>query len=155
RWLVWNAEPLSHYEGGPAILAVGQDITSLKQAQEHALQSARLASIGQMVTGLAHESRNALQLIQASLEMLALEVEDRPEALELIASIQAAEDRLHRLFEDIRGYAAPIQLERDTYDLAQVWRNVWEHLTPQRNGRQVVLREHTEGTDLSCAVDLF
>jgi PAS domain S-box-containing protein len=155
RWLVWNAEILPHYEGGSAILAVGQDITTLKQAQEQALQSARLATIGQMVTGLAHESRNALQLIQASLEMLALEVEDRPEALELIASIQGAEDRLHRLFEDIRGYAAPIQLERDTYNLARVWRGVWEHLAPLRNGRQVQLQEHTDGIDLSCAVDLF
>jgi PAS domain S-box-containing protein len=155
RWLVWNAEILSDYEGSSAILAVGQDITTLKQAQEQALQSARLATIGQMVTGLAHESRNALQLIQASLEMLALEVEDRPEALELIASIQGAEDRLHRLFEDIRGYAAPIQLEQDTYNMARVWRNVWEHLASLRNGRQIQLQEHTGGIDLSCAVDLF
>jgi two-component system, LuxR family, sensor kinase FixL len=154
-WIVWNVECLPDYEGGPAILAVGQDITTLKQAQEQAVQSARLAAIGQMVAGLAHESRNALQLIQASLEMLALEVEDRPEALELIASIQGAEDRLHRLFDDIRGYAAPIQLERDIYDIARVWRGVWEQLTPQRNGRQSLLREHTKEADLSCAVDLF
>jgi PAS domain S-box-containing protein len=27
RWMVWNAELLSHYEEGPAILAVGQDIS--------------------------------------------------------------------------------------------------------------------------------
>jgi two-component system, LuxR family, sensor kinase FixL len=154
-WIVWNVECLADYEEGPAILAVGQDITTLKQAQEQAVQSARLAAIGQMVAGLAHESRNALQLIQASLEMLALEVEDRPEALELIASIQGAEDRLHRLFDDIRGYAAPIQLERDIYDMARVWRGVWEQLAPQRNGRQSLLREHTEGIELSSAVDLF
>ena len=38
----------------------------------------------QMVTGLAHESRNALQRSQACLEMLALAVRDRPEALDLI-----------------------------------------------------------------------
>ena len=60
------------YEDGPAILKVGQDITFLKQAQERALQAERLAAIGQMVTGLAHESRNALQRSQACLEMLAL-----------------------------------------------------------------------------------
>ena len=65
---------LSDYDDGPAILAVGQDITFLKQAQERALQAERLAAIGQMVTGLAHESRNALQRIQACLEMLALAV---------------------------------------------------------------------------------
>ena len=60
RWMVWNARPLPDYEGGPAVLAVGQDITALKQAQERTLQAERLAAIGQMVTGLAHESGNAL-----------------------------------------------------------------------------------------------
>jgi PAS domain S-box-containing protein len=155
RWMVWNAERLQHYEDGPAVLAVGQDITKLKQAQEQALQAERLATIGQMVAGLAHESRNALQLIQASLEILALEVEDRPAALELVADIQGAEDRLHRLFEDIRGYAAPLTLERETYDLAKVWRGAWEHLTHLRQGRQAELHEDVRGLDLSCAVDLF
>ena len=83
RWIVWNARYLPDYEDGPAILSVGHDITFLKQAQERALQSERLAAIGQMVTGLAHESRNALQRSQACLEMLALKVRDRPEALDV------------------------------------------------------------------------
>jgi two-component system, LuxR family, sensor kinase FixL len=154
-WMVWNADLLPDYEGTPAILAVGQDITTLKQAQEQALQSERLATIGQMVAGLAHESRNALQLIQASLEMLALEVEDRPAALEEIAAIQAAEDRLHRLFEDIRGYAAPIHLQLDVYDLSTVWRRVWGQMMPQRNGRTADLVERIRGLDLACWLDLF
>ena len=34
RWMVWNAQLLADYEDEPAILAIGQDITSLKQAQE-------------------------------------------------------------------------------------------------------------------------
>jgi PAS domain S-box-containing protein len=154
-WMVWNAEVLKDYQGEPAVLLVGQDITKLKEAQEEALQATRLAAIGQMTAGLAHESRNALQLIQASLEMLALEVEDRPEALELVESIQAAEDRLHRLFEDVRGYAAPIQLERDVYDISRVWRGAWEQVKRARGGTQAQLREHTEGVDLCCLVDLY
>ncbi len=60
RWLIWNARYLPDYEDAPAILLVGNDITFLKEAQDRALQSERLAAIGQMVTGLAHESRNAL-----------------------------------------------------------------------------------------------
>jgi PAS domain S-box-containing protein len=155
RWMVWNAECLPDYEGGTTVLVVGQDITNLKEAQEQALQAERLATLGQMVAGLAHESRNALQLIQANLDMLTLEVEDRPEALELVVSIQGAEERLHRLFEDIRGYAAPINLERERCDVAQVWRAAWEQLAPRRNGRQARLREETQGVDLCCAVDLF
>jgi PAS domain S-box-containing protein len=155
RWVVWNLERLPDYGEGPAVLKVGLDITEHKRAQERAVQAERLAALGQMVAGLAHESRNALQLIQASLEMLALEVEDRPEALELIASIQGAEDRLHRLFEDIRGFAAPIHLECEVENLAGVWRMVWQQLTSQYDGRQTQLREHTAGVDLACAVDLF
>ena len=84
RCLVWNARRLEDYEGSEAILVVGHDITELKQAQHRALQSERLAAIGQMVTGLAHESRNALQRGQSCLEMLALKVSDRPEAIDLI-----------------------------------------------------------------------
>ena len=85
RWMVWNSRLLMDYDGGPAVLAVGQDITGVKKAQQRALQTERLAAIGQMVAGLAHESRNALQRSQACLEMLALTVKDRPEALDLIA----------------------------------------------------------------------
>jgi FixJ family two-component response regulator len=50
----------------------------LKVAHQRALQSERLAAIGEMVAGLAHESRNALQQIQASLEMLARRIEGQP-----------------------------------------------------------------------------
>jgi signal transduction histidine kinase len=96
-----------------------------------------------------------LQLIQTSLEALALEVEDRPEALRVIGDIQGAEDRLHRLFEDIRGYAAPITLDRDTYDLRTVWQRVWQELAPRRHGRDVSLRESGLELDLRCSVDLF
>ena len=81
-----------------------------------------------MVAGLAHESRNAFQRIQACLEMLALEVEDRPEALEWVARIQRAQEHLHHLYEEVRNYAAPIHLERRACDMARAWRDTWSHL---------------------------
>ena len=90
-----------------------RDVTELKKAQELALRSERLAAIGQMMTGLAHESGNALARSQSCLEMLAWEVEDRPEALELIDRIQKAQDHLQQLYEEVRSYAAPLRLERE------------------------------------------
>ncbi len=155
RWMVWNARYLADYEDGPAILKVGQDITFLKQAQERAVQSERLAAIGEMVTGLAHESRNALQRSQACLEMLALAVRDRPEALDLIGRIQKAQDHLHTLYEDVRGYAAPIKLDRTPCDLARIWREAWSHLESARAEKQAVLVEATGGLDLRCVADPF
>src|SRR5262245_41937141 len=76
RWALWNADLLAEYDGAPAVLTIGLDVTALRQSQEAALQAERLAAIGQMMTGLAHESGNALARSQACLEMLALEVQD-------------------------------------------------------------------------------
>lgn len=155
RLLVWNARRLKDFDGAPAVLTVGHDITELKQAQQRALQAERLAAIGQTVAGLAHESRNAFQRIQACLEMLSLEVEDRPDALDLVNRIQRAQDHLHQLYEEVRSYAAPITLDRQMCDLSQVWRDAWEHLEVSRRAKQVRLHEEIDGVDAYCAVDVF
>lgn len=154
RWVLWNARRLDDLDGS-SILAVGQDITTLKQAQDRAVQSERLAAIGQMVAGLAHESRNALQRSQACLEMLGLEVQDRPRARDLISRLQRAQEHLHTLYEDVRGYAAPIVLERRPGDLAAIWRLAWAHLERPRAGRVAGLQEEAEGLDLTIAADPF
>jgi signal transduction histidine kinase len=127
----------------------------LEQAQERAVQAERLAAIGEMVTGLAHESRNALQRSQACLEMLALAVRDRPEALDLIDRIQKAQDHLHTLYDDVRSYAAPIKLERTPCDLARVWREAWFHLESARAEKRARLVEEIDGIDLRCVADSF
>jgi signal transduction histidine kinase len=127
----------------------------LKQAQEQALQAERLAAIGQMMTGLAHESGNALARSKACLEMLAWEVEDKPEALELIDRIQKALNHLKHLYEEVRGYAAPIKLDREVWDLSGIWRQAWENLSVSRQGRDTSLHEETGALDLHCAVDQF
>lgn len=155
RWVIWNAQKLPDYEGGMAILRVGQDITSLKQAQEQALQSVRLAAIGQMMTGLAHESGNALARSQACLDILAMEVEDRPEALDLIESIKKAQNHLQQMYEEVRGYATPLKLEREPWDMSAIWRQAWQNLALARQGKQAQLREHTQAVDLNCTVDHF
>lgn len=153
--LVWNTQRLENYQGAPAVLAIGQDITLLKQAQDRVVQSQRLAAIGQMVTGLAHESRNALQRSQACLEMLVLELKDRPTALDLVARIQRAQDHLHHLYEEVRDYAAPIRLCQQRCNLGQIVHDTWAHLGPARQGRDVQLFVEDHVLDLSCSADPF
>jgi signal transduction histidine kinase/FixJ family two-component response regulator len=131
------------------------DITERKRSQERVLQTERLAAIGQMMTGLAHESGNALARSQACLEMLALEVQDRTEALDLVARVQKAQDHLRQLYEEVRGYAAPLKLEREVWDISGIWRQAWTNLALRRQGREACLLEKTHGADLSCAVDHF
>jgi PAS domain S-box-containing protein len=155
RWLVWNAQRLDDFEGEAAVLAVGQDFTERREAQERLLRSERLAGIGQMVTGIAHESRNALQRIQSCSEMLELEIEGNEEALRLVRRIEEAQDHLLRLFDEVRGFVAPIQLERAITRLDTVWREAWQLLETARRGRDVRLIEETAGIDVNVEVDRF
>jgi signal transduction histidine kinase/FixJ family two-component response regulator len=154
--LLCYAAPLRNEHGEPRG-AVGAflDITERKRSQERALQTERLAGIGQMVTGLAHESGNALARSQACLEMLALEVQDRQDALDLVQRVQKAQDHLQQLYEEVRGYAAPLKLEREPWSLASVWRHAWASLALKRQGRDAGLEEQTGGLDMHCAVDHF
>src|SRR5487761_1278151 len=153
RSIVWNAEVLDDFDGQPAMLAIGHDVTELNEAQRKALQAERLAAIGQMMAGLTHESRNALQRSKACLEMLALEVEDRPAALDLVRRIEKAQDRLQLLYEEVRSYAAPINLDRELYDLRALWRETWSHLEHLNRDKNLEFSEQLACGDLKCLVD--
>ena len=128
------------------------EIAERKRAQELALQAERLAAIGQMVAGLAHESRNSLQQIHAAAAMLARRLPVGSEAA-LLTEINKAHDRLHDLLEAVRGYAAPIKLCREVHDLADLWRAAWSELAPLRQGRVVRFHDDTEAVDRRCLVD--
>lgn len=154
-WIVWNARRLDQFEGGPAVLAVGQDFTAWRDAQEKLLRSERLAGIGQMVTGIAHESRNALQRIQSSSEMLELQVEGNDRARTHVRRVQEAQDDLHRLLEEVRGYAAPIQLEPEFCQLDATWQQAWDSLETVRRGRDATLAANANAVDLHMPVDRF
>ena len=154
-WSLAKASTFEHFQHGRVWLKIHSDITDLKAAQERALQSERLAAIGEMITGLAHESRNALQGSQGCLERLAWRLEDRPEALDLVRRAQQELDRLGRLLDDVRGYVAPINLSRADCDLSNIWREAWHKLTDQLVERDVSLHEQFSRVDLHCAVDRF
>jgi signal transduction histidine kinase len=106
-----------------------------------------------MVAGIAHESRNALQQIQSSAEMLARRIRSGESVL--VGEIQKAHDRLHHLLEDVRGYAAPLKLSCEVHDLGSLWTEAWKQLVPHRRGRDVLFHEDTSGVDLHCLVDPY
>lgn len=130
-----------------------RDLSEMKAVHAKLVQSERLAAIGEMMTGLAHESRNALQRTRACLDMLELDLEEQPEAIDLIRRGQTALDELHRLYEEVRGYAAPVQLSPAPCNLAHVWETAWANLSDQRRDRAISLQTETNGVDLECRVD--
>lgn len=131
-----------------------RDGTSRRQAEERARQSERLAAIGETMAALVHESRNALQRSKACLEMLRLELSDRPDVLDLVERAQRAQDDLHRLYEEVRQWAAPLVLKRQRCCLVALWREAWQQAVAAAAARTPRLEEHVAGpTD--CLVDRF
>lgn len=129
-----------------------RDVTERKRSAERALQAERLAAIGETMTALAHESRNALQRSFACLEMLALEVEDRPVAVDLLRRAQKAQEQLRQLYEEVRQWAAPINVQLQRTNLPDLWREAWLHVKQVHAGKHVRLHESLAG-DFHCRVD--
>jgi signal transduction histidine kinase len=123
-----------------------------ERAQEQAVQAERLAAIGQVVAGLAHESRNSLQQIHAAAAMLGRRLRDAHE-MSLVEEINTAHDRLHDLLEAVRTYAMPLKLDRQDADLAKLWRAAWEGLVPLRQGRVARFLEDTGEMPARCWAD--
>jgi PAS domain S-box-containing protein len=175
RTVAWSAFLLPDTRGGvPAgtpvpgrrVVLLGYDVTDLKEAEQRALQAQRLAVIGQTMAGLAHESRNALQRSQSGLEMLGWLVQDRPRAVELLGRVQKAQDDLLRLYEDVRNYAAPVNLRPEPVNLADVWREAWAQAvllykspgagaSGLSEGCDAKLWEETGRLNLECGADRF
>jgi PAS domain S-box-containing protein len=140
RWIMWNAQQLMNRVDGGQILAVGQDITDHLRATEKLIQSERLAAIGEAMTGLAHESRNALQRSQAFLDLLMADVASMPTTLKLVGRIQESQAYLHRLYEEVRQFAAPIRIDASNCSIPNLLQETWESLDIARTHRQAIFR---------------
>ena len=121
-----------------------QSESELRSAQQKLIQSERLAAIGQMVTGLAHESRNALQRSRACLDMLSLDLESAPEQQDLVRRSRSALVELQTLYEEVRNYAAPIQLERSKQSIPRLCNEVWGNLADQWRSIRVQLEMRSD-----------
>ena len=113
--------------------------SDLRSAQQRLIQSERLTAIGQMMTGLAHESRNALQRSRACLDMLELDLQSSPDQHDLVKRTRSALVELQVLYEEVRTYAAPIQLERSRQSIRQLCEETWLNLREQWQTRHIDL----------------
>ncbi|MFT5523284.1 MAG: signal transduction histidine kinase [Pirellulaceae bacterium] len=130
-------------------------IIRVRKSELRALQAERLAAIGQIVTSMAHESRNFLQRICSAVEFLQEIVSDNEEALEEVTRIQSAEQGLEHLLDELREFAAPLNLDRDRQSLQTVWRMAWTDVTATKNVSNACLDEEIGELDLDCHIDAF
>jgi len=153
-----------HADGTPRVMEVSgyrynrhavwlvRDVTEHREAERRAVQAERLAAIGQMVAGLAHESRNALQRAQAGLDILAMDAADDP----TVGNVRKALADLTTLYEEVRQYAAPIHLQREPVSVRTIWRQAWENLATRAAEKSITMLEGNRPDDPAvCDVDPF
>ncbi|QYF82116.1 PAS domain-containing protein [Brevibacterium sp. PAMC21349] len=86
-----------------AILVI-RDVSEVKKLEEYLKQSERLASLGELTAGIAHEIKNPLSIIQVAAETIRLQIEDefkeKEVIYELTGDILNASDRMNKLLTD-------------------------------------------------------
>jgi two-component system sensor histidine kinase HydH len=94
---------------------------SLQAAEAAMRRSERLAALGQMSAGLAHELRNPMGTMRSSAELLMKNIEPSNElALEMATFIISEVDRSNSLITRFLDFARPLKLKRVTTELTQV-----------------------------------
>jgi two-component system, NtrC family, sensor histidine kinase HydH len=116
----------------------------LAEVQEEARRSERLAALGQMSAGLAHEIRNPLGVIKGSAEMLHQKLgESNPLASELAGYISSETNRLSALVARFLDFARPQALELTPGDVREVVETALTAVAAQRpNAKVIVEREY-------------
>jgi signal transduction histidine kinase len=119
RFVEENRRQITRYQQLAETLA--ETNRKLEQAQETARRSERLAALGQMSAGLAHEIRNPLGVIKGSAEMLHQKLgESNPLATELAGYISTETNRLSSLVTRFLDFARPLHVELAPMDVTAV-----------------------------------
>ncbi len=126
----WNAAAVNLPSGNAAIVVVGQDVTGQKRMHEELMQSKKLASIGELVSGVAHELNNPLTIIMGYSQLLVSEkiLEDRHR--EMSQKVLDAAGRSKRIVENLLAFARKKKLKKHQVDINEILENT------------LMLREH-------------
>lgn len=107
--------PLEH-ELARLLLHV-EELTDVVHAEQRLQQAEGLARIGSLAAHLAHEIRNPLAAISATLQVIvgSLPTDDRRKGI--LSKVQVQVHRLDRLVSDLLGYARPTRVKLGPVDL--------------------------------------
>lgn len=111
----------------------------------------RLASLGQMAAGLAHEIRNPLGAIALYASMLEQDLAGQPAQVEIVRKVSAAVGGLNRLVTSILEFARPREPVRQMVPLSRVLAQAAGSIAPMVEQKGIDLR--MEGRDVEVYAD--
>ncbi|MEQ8153150.1 MAG: ATP-binding protein, partial [Smithellaceae bacterium] len=109
-------------------ILIFQDLTEIRQMEENLEKSKRLALIGEMAAGLAHEMRNPLASITGSIELLRRNLALKDTDDRLMQIILRGKDQLDNFVRDFLLLAKPIPVVREVIDVNETAVDVLENM---------------------------
>jgi PAS domain S-box-containing protein len=121
-------------------LGIVKDITEQKRLSEQLIISERLAVIGELVAGVAHEVRNPLFGITTTLSALARRLENREAVKPFLDVVMTEVEHLNHLMEQLLEHSRPARLDGDGADITSVIQEVLGEFSRQARDKRVAVR---------------
>jgi two-component system, NtrC family, sensor histidine kinase PilS len=122
---------------GDLYIAQIEDLTRVKQLEYSVRQNEKLAAIGGLAAGIAHEIRNPLAGISGSVELLT-QTTSNDDDKKLMRIILREIDRLNNLITEFLDYSRPEEPPTDPVDLVSLAKEVMDNMKTNHKIRQDV-----------------
>jgi PAS domain S-box-containing protein len=126
-------------EESTRVVVVMRDVTSVIELRESVRRGEQLAAMGELVAGVAHEVRNPLFGISASLDTLELIVSDDPDAREMFGALRKWIGRLNGLMVQLLEYGKSWSVDLSPGQLPEVIRTAVSVCEPAAAEKQIKL----------------
>jgi two-component system sensor histidine kinase HydH len=145
----------------PLLGATGQELgveflftdeTELRKLRFRIKHSEKLATIGELAAGIAHEIRNPLGAMKGFAEILQRKLADRPDEREMVSDIASEIEILNKIVTNFLTFAKPASLELQETDLAEAVRGVLPLVEKEAGQKGVRIEFKGEG-DLVLRLD--
>lgn len=130
---------------GRTLIGVVKDITDLKNSERQLLQASKLASLGELSSGIAHEINNPLQVILSSTSNIAKNIDNAEKILLNVERIKKSQKRIEKIMGGFQRFSYNSQ--ESAYSPNNLWAIMQEVLVLT----EVKARYHNIEISVDCS----